>query len=105
MSKIVYEVTVDNLCTQWRLKELLHREDGPAVSYANGTNHWYLNGLAHREDGPAVERTNGAYDWYLNGKNYTQAEFKIEIARRKNTCDGKVVEIDGKKYTLTEYTE
>lgn len=28
---------------EWRLS-ILHREDGPAVEYANGTKIWYLNG-------------------------------------------------------------
>jgi hypothetical protein len=33
----------------------LHREDGPAVEYADGSKKWYLNGKLHREGGPAVE--------------------------------------------------
>ena len=37
----------------------LHREDGPAIEYANGNKHWYLNGKLHREDGPAIENANG----------------------------------------------
>lgn len=28
----------------WRLDGVLHRVDGPAVTYENGTKHWYLNG-------------------------------------------------------------
>ena len=37
----------------------LHREDGPAVEYADGTREWWLNDERHREDGPAVEYPNG----------------------------------------------
>ena len=32
-----------------------HREDGPAVEWANGNKAWYRNGKQHREDGPAIE--------------------------------------------------
>lgn len=32
-----------------------HREDGPAVEYADGSKYWYQNGELHREDGPAIE--------------------------------------------------
>jgi hypothetical protein len=52
----------------WFLNDKLHREDGPAIEYANGTKHWYLNGKLHREDGPAVEYANGGKRWYLNDK-------------------------------------
>ena len=42
---ITYEVTVDNnCCTAWRLNGMCHREDGPALEYANGDKYWCLNG-------------------------------------------------------------
>ena len=44
-----------------------HREDGPAVVYANGTEIWYLHGKLHREDGPALTRPDGHKAWYRNG--------------------------------------
>ena len=33
-----------------------------------GDKSWYLNGKLHREDGPAIEYANGTKYWYLNGK-------------------------------------
>ena len=54
----------------------LHREDGPAVEYADGTKEWYLNGQRHREDGPAIEYANGDKRWYLNDKQMTEDEFE-----------------------------
>ena len=78
--------------------KIRHREDGPACEYADGTKIWYINGQRHREDGPAVEDANGHKYWYLNGKLLSEAEFN---ARNKSSCEGKVVEIDGKKYRLT----
>ena len=35
---------------------------------ADGSKRWYLNGKCHREDGPAIEWANGSKYWYRNGK-------------------------------------
>ncbi len=56
-------------------------------------------GECHREDGPAVEDANGNKYWYLNGKRLTEAEFNKRM-QKKSSCEGKVVEIEGKKYKL-----
>ena len=59
----------------------------------------------HPEAGPpvnVVEWVNGTKDWYLNGKLLTEQEFNDEMNNRNNSCEGKVVEIDGKKYKLKE---
>jgi hypothetical protein len=47
----------------------LHRLDGPAVEFYNGTKAWYINGLSHRLDGPAIEH-NGNKFWYINGLSH-----------------------------------
>ena len=83
---------------RWYLDGKLHREDGPAIEWADGGKSWYRNGKLHREDGPAREWASGTKWWYRNGRALTEAEF---MARNK-TCDGKVVTIDGKQYKLTE---
>jgi len=49
-------------------KGQLHREDGPAVEYVDGSKFWYQNDKLHREDGPAVVNVNGIKRWYINGK-------------------------------------
>ena len=90
----------------WYKNGKCHREDGPAKEYSNGTKYWYKEGRYHREDGPAVEFANGGKYWWLNGKNYSDKEFKKERAKHsKSPCEGKIVEIDGRKYTLTSVTE
>ena len=64
-----YTVKVyDSGTKKWYLNDQLHREDGPAVEFANGTKYWYLNDQFHREDGPAVERVDGSKEWWVNGK-------------------------------------
>jgi hypothetical protein len=45
----------------------LHREDGPAVVYNNGTVFYYKDGRRHREDGPAAEFADGMVVYYING--------------------------------------
>ena len=53
----------------WYKDDLLHREDGPAIEYANGYyKKWYINGKMHREDGPAVYYSPAFYQWCYNDK-------------------------------------
>ena len=59
----------------WYINGKLHREDSPAIKYANGTKFWYLNGHLHREDGPAIEYASGTKEWFLNGQELTREEF------------------------------
>ena len=94
---IEYKVVVDDTGNQfWYLNGKYHREDGPAVVYANGYQAWYLNGQLHREDGPAIVYANGDQFWYLNGIKLTKQEFN----NRNRPCVGKVVVVDGIGYTL-----
>jgi hypothetical protein len=61
----------------------LHREDGPAIEFANGTKAWYLNGERHREDGPACEWKSGHKEWYLNGEAYSEQDWQQELVKIK----------------------
>jgi len=84
---------------EWYLNGKRHREDGPAIEYYDGSKRWYLNGKRHREDGPASEYADGYKVWYLNDEQLTEEEFNN---LKKPSCNGKIVEIDGKKYKLIE---
>jgi hypothetical protein len=42
-------------------------KDGLTINYL-GDKCWYLHGNLHREDGPAIEYANGTKYWYLDGK-------------------------------------
>jgi len=59
----------------WYQNGQLHRTDGPAIEWSDGTESWYQNGLRHRTDGPAVEYADGTKRWYINGDPMTEAEF------------------------------
>lgn len=46
-----------------------HREDGPAIIYANGHQCWYFNGQRHRLDGPACYNIyNQNNSWWYHGQ-------------------------------------
>jgi hypothetical protein len=51
-------------------KVILHREDGPAAIFFDGSVEWYYNGKHHREDGPAVQGADGTQEWWLYGKEH-----------------------------------
>ena len=58
----------------WYLNGKLHRINGPAIEYTNGTKRWYLNGKKHRIDGPAIEWPDGNKSWYLNGEKVKEED-------------------------------
>ena len=103
-----YTVRVYKDHTEWFLNGKLHREDGPAIEYANGTKFWYLNGKRHREDGPAIKWANEDKFWYLNDKELTEQEHAAQTKKSTTafgtnaSCDGEIVEIRGEKYKLTK---
>ena len=95
-----YIVRVYNDITEWRNKEgRLHREDGPAVEFADGDKLWYKNGQLHREDGPAIEEAiGGTRGWYQSGEYYRRDGPSIERAREYKSWY-----INGKQLTEQEF--
>ena len=57
---------------EWCQNGLRHRTDGPAVEWADGSKFWHQNGRLHREDGPAIIWHYGARYWFLHGVEYTK---------------------------------
>jgi len=84
---------LSNGTREWRLHGTRHREDGPAVEYADGCREWYRHGQLHREDGPAIERANGTSEWYRHGQLHREDGPAIEYAdgTREWYRDGKLV--------------
>ena len=65
----------------WRNEQgRLHRDDGPAVEYADGSKYWYQNGQLHRLDGPAIEYDDGSKYWYQKDQLHRDDEPAIERA-------------------------
>ena len=66
------EMTTDSEGNKrWMLDSKFHREDGPAIEYADGKKWWALHGNRHRTDGPAVDNSDGHKEWYIHGHEYT----------------------------------
>ncbi len=100
-----YKVKVFDDRTEWRdLKtNLLHRIEGPAVEWVYGDKLWYQNGDLHRTDGPAAEYSSGNKQYFIEGVLFTEQEFKSRTQPvSTQSCAGKVIEVDGKKYKLVE---
>ena len=49
-----------------------------------GTKYWYQNDQLHRTDGPAVEYPNGTKRYWINGKELTQLEAFVLIKAKCN---------------------
>ena len=114
---MIYQVEVTKNKTIWRWEGLIHRENGPAVIYANGDKEYRKNGKLHKENGPAIIYHNGRVDYYENDKRHNEKGPAIIYADGSEThyiegkkitegdfnsrsCKGKIVEIDGVKYEL-----
>jgi len=68
-------VTTHRTCDKYvsyKIFNKCHREDGPAVIWANGTQYWYRNNKLHRELGPAIIVPCGAQEWYQNGLRHRE---------------------------------
>jgi len=61
------EIDEDGNIRYYNEKGQLHRLDGPAVEYTDGSKEWWVNGDPHRLDGPAIERADGTRVWLVNG--------------------------------------
>ena len=100
---IEYTVKVNSDGTKfWYFNGQLHREDGPAIEYANGFKYWYLNGKPHREDGPAFEWANGDKEWWLKGEKVTEEEHKRLTSKVVEMTVAEINKALGKKVKVVE---
>lgn len=66
----------------YRVDGEIHREDGPAVEFADGSKFWLRHGKPHREDGPILESAYGYKLWGLNGVLYPdEASWLVALIR------------------------
>lgn len=54
----------------YRKNYVLHKEDGPAMTYPYGQTEWWKFGMLHRnpQEGPAIVFANGNGDYWQDGK-------------------------------------
>ena len=75
----------------------LHREDGPAIIWPDGSKFYHIRGKRHREDGPAEEFANGTKGWLKNDKYHREDGPAIEVwdGSKEYYIDGKLHRMDG----------
>ena len=97
-----YTVTVDdNKTIKWYKDGKLHREDGPAVEYADGIKEWYCSGKLHRgDDLPAVEYPNGDASWWVHGLRHREKGPAVV-----DLYYGKEWYLNGEKLTKSQFDE
>ena len=88
MQEQIYTVKVTEEKTEWcNEKGQLHRLDGPAIEYTDGSKWWYQNGQRHCMDGHAIEYANGEKRWYIHDKKLTEQEFLARTQPKELTMD------------------
>lgn len=56
-----------NTNKHWCIDGKLHRKDGPAIEYADGTKKWYINGNLHRKTAQLLNTQTGLKNGILTG--------------------------------------
>jgi len=80
--------------------------NGNPTYYENSDDYWYRNEYNKNGNLTYYENSNDYWYRYEYDENGKQTYFEYsnggKIGTRSSSCDGKVIEIDGKKYKLTE---
>lgn len=63
-TKDTYIDTLDGVTRFFDDDGELHRDDGPAVEYASGSQEYWRHGKLHRDGGPALVYADGSEEWY-----------------------------------------
>ena len=58
-----------------------------------GPELWYRNGKYHREDGPAVIYANGNIEYWINGVQLTPVQFKIRTSKPEDISTADVLDV------------
>jgi len=82
----------------------IHREDGPAEEWADGTKEWYIDGKRHREDGPALEYISGANHHFIDGKGYSENGYN-KLIREVDSLDPVLGLIDPREWVRKRFSK
>ena len=64
-------IMIGGIAIKYYKNGLLHREDGPAIQWLEGSKEYYMYGKLHRIGGPAYESAMGYKEWWVNGRRIT----------------------------------
>ena len=81
-----FKVGKDGTKRYYNENNQLHRENGPAIEYANGGKEWYINNQRYREEGSAIEYADGDKYWYINGIKTTECCEDCPLDPNTNQC-------------------
>ena len=70
--------------------------------YPNGIKYWCLKGKLHREDGPAIEWADSSKSWYLNGEKVTEEEHKRRTSKVAEMTMEEISKALGKQVKVVE---
>ena len=85
---------------EWCINGQYHREDGPAREWADGDKSWWIQGQLHREDGPAIEHNDGSKAWYINGEELTEEEFNQRMQPHREMTVAQLEQVLGHKIKI-----
>jgi len=80
--KSVIAIFADGTKKYFDTRGKLHRSNGAAIEYSDGSKSYYRHGYLHREDGPAVVRSSGKSRYYLFNKAVNRYDVKIRLANK-----------------------
>lgn len=94
---VIYNDENEVIVSKWYFMGRLHREDGPAALYKDGSCYWYYNNNLHRDAGPArcpaseylLSLTPASYHtWYRHGEPYIPSAHELMTWKmnEKLTC-------------------
>lgn len=76
----------------------LHRADGPAVVWPDGTTEWWRDGFRHRVGGPAIEYAGRGVEYWFEGRRH-RLDGPAVVAR----CGVRQWWVDGEEVSESEY--
>ncbi len=71
------------------MNDILHREEGPAIIFPDGTEEWYCWGSLHRIDGYAATYPDGKKECYIYGKQVSASintDKKSKLLMNESNC-------------------
>jgi hypothetical protein len=64
---------------QWWVKDRLHCLDGPAC-INDDNKQWWVENRCHRVDGPAIIKSDGCHEWWVRGIKLNKNQVNIAMS-------------------------
>lgn len=95
------EIVEQHFMLNNRNKNILHKVDGPAVVWSDGSCEYFQNGIIHNENGPALVEKTSSYTrslWYVNGNLHREDGPALEHVTQNGDKNYYEYWVDGKKH-------